>query len=175
MKVIESERLILRNLDLEDAPCMYEAWASDEEVTKFLTWKPHKSVEDTRKVLEGWVKEYENQGTYRFGLVEKESGELIGMIDVIGYHHENPVLGAALARSHWNRGYITEALKTFTSFLFQEGFTTIVAEAVRENYGSNRAIEKAGFTLVKTYMARIAEFDDKLYTKNSYRLYKGDK
>lgn len=175
MKVLEIERLILRPLALSDAPSMYEAWANDKEVTKFLTWKSHKSVGETRKVLEGWIKEYENQGTYRFGLVEKESGKLIGMIDVIGYHHGNPVLGAALARVHWNKGYITEALRTFTSFLFQEGFTTIVAEAVRENYGSNKAIEKSGFKLVKTYMARIADFDDKLYTKNSYRLYKDDK
>ena len=44
-KTIETPRLILRRFTLEDAPAMYRNWASDPEVTKFLTWPAHSSVE----------------------------------------------------------------------------------------------------------------------------------
>ena len=52
---IETERLILRKAKIEDAEAMFRNWANDPEVTKFLTWPVHGSVEITKKLLAGWV------------------------------------------------------------------------------------------------------------------------
>lgn len=51
---IETDRLILRRYVIEDADAMYKNWASDSEVTKFLTWQPHSSVEVSWGIIENW-------------------------------------------------------------------------------------------------------------------------
>ena len=58
-QIIETERLILRRFRLEDAQAMYDRWASDPEVTRFLTWPPHASADSTRQLLALWEKGYE--------------------------------------------------------------------------------------------------------------------
>ena len=60
-KTIETDRLILRQFRLEDAEYMFKNWASDPEVSKFLTWPPHKDVELTRTLLETWIEKYEDK------------------------------------------------------------------------------------------------------------------
>ena len=57
-QTIVTDRLILRRAVMEDAEPMFRNWASDPEVTKYLTWPPHESVAVTQKILEGWVSEY---------------------------------------------------------------------------------------------------------------------
>ena len=52
-KTIETKRLILRKFTLNDAEVMYQNWASEPEVTKYLTWQPHESVEVTKDVIKG--------------------------------------------------------------------------------------------------------------------------
>ncbi|MBQ1826989.1 MAG: GNAT family N-acetyltransferase, partial [Erysipelotrichaceae bacterium] len=56
---IETERLVLRRFRIEDAQNMYDNWASDPEVTRFLTWPVHQNVEGTRSLLESWIAQYE--------------------------------------------------------------------------------------------------------------------
>ena len=63
-------RLTLRRLALQDAQAMYDNWASDEVVPKFMSWDTHKSVEETTDILKKWVSEYEKPDYYhwaRFG------------------------------------------------------------------------------------------------------------
>ena len=64
-KRIETENLILRKFELSDAKAMYENWASDSEVTKFLTWKPIDSIEVSKHVIKSWIDEYENENFYQ--------------------------------------------------------------------------------------------------------------
>lgn len=49
---LETERLILRKLSLDDAENMFKNWASDDEVTKYLVWEAHKNLEVTKKYSE---------------------------------------------------------------------------------------------------------------------------
>ncbi|MBQ4523154.1 MAG: GNAT family N-acetyltransferase, partial [Lachnospiraceae bacterium] len=71
---LETERLILRRFVIEDAKAMYENWASEDEVTKFLTWPTHSSVEDTRFVLNHWINSYEKSDFYNWAIELKETG-----------------------------------------------------------------------------------------------------
>ena len=50
-KTLETQRLILRRFKVEDAPAMFQNWASDDEVTKYLTWPAHKNVQETENTL----------------------------------------------------------------------------------------------------------------------------
>ncbi|MFU0799653.1 MAG: GNAT family N-acetyltransferase [Xylanivirga thermophila] len=52
---IETKRLILRKIAISDAEDMFNNWASDNEVTKYVTWRAHKSIEDTRKIINFWL------------------------------------------------------------------------------------------------------------------------
>lgn len=171
MREIETARLNLRRLREGDESAIYNNWARDPEVTRYLTWNPHKDVSVTKAVLEGWLKAYSDAGTYRWGIEEKASGELVGMIDVVGYHHGNPVIGYCLSRSRWGRGYMTEAFGAVIALLREDGFGTIVIEAADANIGSNRVIEKCGFELVGTWEEKFSDFKDEILPVNSYRLF----
>ena len=146
---LETPRLILRPFVIEDASTMFSNWANDIEVTKYMTWHPHKDVEETKWLLNLWIKEYEDPKTYRYGIVIKDTNELIGSIDVVGYIDGNPEIGYCLSRKHWNKGYMTEAVKTLIQYLLKEGFPIIHVTAAVDNIGSNKVIEKCGFTFVK--------------------------
>jgi len=70
---IETKRLILRRFIAQDAPAMYENWAKDPEVTKFLTWAPHQSLSDSEAVLAEWIPLYENQSYYHWAIALNEN------------------------------------------------------------------------------------------------------
>lgn len=172
MRELETDRLRLRRVCASDAQAIFDNWASDDEVTKYITWNTHKSIEDTERILNIWLKEYENEPCYRYGIERKEDGELMGMIDVVGFRHGNPVIGYCSGRAFWNNGYMTEALRAVIDELFQDGYETIVIEAIRENIGSNRVIEKAGFTFVGSEERPLSRFKPQVVTLYSYKLHK---
>lgn len=110
MREIKTKRLFLRKLRSDDAESIFRNWASDSEVAKYVTWNVHKDINETKAILDMWLAEYDNDNCYRYGIENKADGELIGMIDVVGYHHGNPVIGYCSCRRYWGNGYMTEAL-----------------------------------------------------------------
>jgi len=72
---LETERLILRRFTVADADAMYRNWASDSEVTKYLTWPSHQSPEITKTLLTEWVKSYKKDNYYQWAIVLKENGD----------------------------------------------------------------------------------------------------
>ncbi len=150
---LETQRLILRPFRTEDAEAMFSGWASDPEVTKYLTWNTHESIDDTRAILEQWIGEYEKPERLNFAIVLKDTKQLIGGIDVVGYlggTGGTPVIGYNLARAFWNKGYMTEACKCLVAHLFSKGYREIRIDAMSENIGSIKVIEKCGGILLKT-------------------------
>lgn len=170
MRELETERLLLRRIRREDAQRIFDFWAGDPEVTRYLTWQPHTSVEVTELVMDHWLAEYEKPDTYRYGIELKESGELIGMIDVVEYLDGCPEIGYCSGRPAWGHGYMTEALQALCEMLFDEGFKTIFIRAQRENIGSNRVIQKAGFRFTGSFEAPQGRAKPQIVTINSYRL-----
>lgn len=145
-EIIETKRLILRKFKEDDAQEMYESWCNDPEVTKFMAWNKHENIGVTQIILDDWIKQYDNPETIRYGITLKDSGKLIGSIDVVRYKDGNPEIGYCLSRKYWNNGYTTEASKTFIEYLFKIGFNKILIQAVADNFASNRVIEKCGFS-----------------------------
>ena len=168
---LETDRLILRPFELDDAESMFNNWASDEEVTKYLTWNTHKSIEETKSVLAFWVNQYEKEERINFAIVYKENNELIGGIDVVGYLEGVPVIGYNLSRKYWNKGIMTEACKKVIELLFSLNHEKIIIEAMVENIGSNRVIQKCGGVYDSTYDDYIPK-KEKTVTINKYIVYK---
>lgn len=158
---LETNRLILRPFEYTDAGAMFNNWASDDEVTKYLTWPTHKSVEDTKYILDLWIKQYEKPERINFAITLKETNELIGGIDVVGYIDKTPVIGYNLSRKYWNNGYMSEACKAVVNYLFSLGYDTIRIDAAKENLASNKVIQKCGGIFIE-------EYNDYLPLKDKY-------
>ena len=145
---IETDRLILRPFAMEDAEAMYRNWASDDEVSKHLTWPTHTSVEISKMVLTDWTSHYPEPDFYNWAIVLKENGpEPIGNISVVGINKEvdAATMGYCMSRAHWRKGIMAEALTAVIAFLFDEvGFNRVEADHDPNNPASGRVMEKSG-------------------------------
>lgn len=148
-KTLETARLILRKFAVDDAESIYKNWASDPEVTKYLTWPTHSSVEVSRKVRESWVKESEKPDFYQWAIVLKELGEPIGSISIVRINEkaESMEVGYAIGRAWWGQGIVTEAFQEVIRFLFEEvGAGRVAARHDTNNPASGAVMRKCGLT-----------------------------
>lgn len=146
-KTIETSRLILRRFTMEDAQAMYDNWASDPEVTKFLTWPAHGSVEITQMVLSDWIKDYEKEDFYQWAIERKELGQPIGTISVVAHNDKAQIahIGYALGRSWWRNGIMSEALQAVMDYLFEQvGVNRIESRHDPRNPNSGKVMVKCG-------------------------------
>lgn len=171
---LETERLILRPFEIEDAFDMFSGWASDPEVTKYLTWNHHTNIEETKKILSIWVDQYEKKERINFGIVLKEEDKLIGGIDVVGYIEGVPVIGYTLSRKYWGNGLMTEACNKVLDFLFSLGYNKVRIDAEVENIASNKVIMKCGGKYQETYTEYFSN-KGKNRSVNKYLVRKGEK
>jgi len=144
---LETHRLILRQFRVEDAEDMFRNWASDPEVTRFLTWPAHQSVDVTRWLLGDWVSHYGDGGYFSWAIEWKETGGVIGSIAVVRLEEaiDEAEIGYCLGRAFWGRGIMPEALRAVMDYLFDTaGVNRITAGHDVNNPGSGRVMEKAG-------------------------------
>jgi [ribosomal protein S5]-alanine N-acetyltransferase len=162
---ITTNRLILRPLQLNDAEAMYLGWATDLEVIKYLSWKPHLSVEETKRIISYWISNYPDPKFYIWG-IQIINGPLIGTISIHSIHDgfERGEIGYALAKPYWNRGFVTEALQGLIDYAFGiVGFNRLEAHHALGNPASGRVLEKVGFQyegLHRQYYRSNAGFQD---------------
>lgn len=146
-KTIETERLILRRACMADAEPMFANWASDPEVTKFLTWPTHETVEISQWVMESWVSESQRENFYQWMIVLKEIGQPIGSISVVNMDDrvEKAEIGYCMGRKWWHMGIMTEALQAVMDFLFNDvGVNRIEARHDPRNPHSGGVMRKCG-------------------------------
>lgn len=147
-ETISTPRLRLRKPLLEDATGVFESYASDPEVTRFLTWRPHESIADALSAMLSRLSCWENGSEFAWLITpQDEAGTILGMISAIPdeRHRWRWSLGYVLARRYWGNGYMTETVRSVISTLFEEPGVHRVAAAVdEENFASARVLEKAG-------------------------------
>ena len=144
---IETERLILRPFVAEDAEDMYQNWASDPEVTKFLTWPTHASVEISKMLLNDWIPRYDDGGYFNWAIEWKGNGGVIGNISVVRLREDidEAEIGYCMSKAYWGRGIMPEALKAVMDYLFDTaGMNRVSACHDANNPKSGRVMEKAG-------------------------------
>ena len=173
MKEIETERLRLRRLKEDDAEDVFYSVTSSENVARYVTWHAHTDISETVAYIGYCIDDYKNLHCYRWGIELKETGALMGIIDVVGYNEGEPEIGYILGESYWGHGYMTEACRAVVKYLlFEEDFKTIYAEAHKDNIGSNRVIEKCGFHFIKEYNRPQSQSKPEIVTVNAYRINK---
>ena len=148
-QTIETSRLILRRAVREDAEPMFRNWASDPEVTKFLTWPAHSSIAVSEMVIGSWLQEYEKENYYQWMIVLKELGEPIGSISVVRQNDrvEEAEIGYCIGRPWWHRGIVSEALAAVIEYLFIEvGMNRVAARhdpiLTNEKYKGSALLQK---------------------------------
>lgn len=145
---IQTPRLYLRQFAMSDAAWAYDNWMSDGDVTEFLSWETHRSRDESERTIRNWILSYE------FGTMDwcitllKQKHEPIGSITAVQDFPEKGYceLGYCISKDHWGKGYMTEAVKAVTGFIFQNtDYSWIQARCDSENHGSRRCLEKCNY------------------------------
>ena len=143
---IRAARMLLRKPRGVDAPLMFSAYAQDPAVTRYRTWRPHADIAETRAVIDRFLAAWERQEEFCWLLFTSDAGQLIGSI-AARTEDDGFNLGFLLARSHWRRGYMPEAITVVVDWAFTQPWVSRVWAACDvENHSSARALEKAGFS-----------------------------
>ncbi len=151
MKVLlESPRLIFRELVAADAPLLFEM-DSNQEVHRYLGNSPLTNPEEAEAVVLFIQKQYRENGIGRWALIEKQSGEFMGWAGLklvkeeINGHSNFYDLGYRLMPKYWGRGYATEAAKTLVKFALETlKLKNLFAFVDPDNKASIRVLEKSG-------------------------------
>ena len=142
-----TERLTLRRYALCDAVSMYKNYATDERVTRFLSWEPYKRIEDVEAFLSSEMDEYQHQDKYHWAI--ELGGEVIGGISAVSIDESNHSceIGYGIGYEFWNKGITSEALLAVMKFFFSEvGMHRIMAKHNIENPASGKVMMKCGMT-----------------------------
>jgi len=143
---LETPRLILRVVTMGDLEDMF-AYSSDEEVTRFLRWGPHRALEETESYIRGVLREYEEGKDGPWGIEYRDTGRLVGSIHLmkINAQHCKAEIGFVLSRSYWNRGLMSEALKRVLEHSFESiGLNRIEGLCLVDNLAGIRVMKKLG-------------------------------
>ena len=143
---LETERLLLRKLVPEDADDIF-AYASDEEVAKYMTWDTHKTIDDSQQFINFTLDRYIKDDAGEWGIILKESGKLIGAAGFPWFDRKNSraEIGYVLGRRYWGKGIMPEAVRRILRFTFNElNLNRIECVHALPNEKSGRVMQKAG-------------------------------
>jgi ribosomal-protein-alanine N-acetyltransferase len=140
----------------EDAMEVFARYASDPEVTQFLGWPRHRSIEDTRAFLDFSALEWERwpAGPY---LIRSPDGRLLGGTGLGFEAPDRALTGYVLARDAWGLGYATEALTAMVDLARRVGVARLEAFCHPQHRASWHVLEKCGFVRDVTW-SRPTEF-----------------
>lgn len=142
-EIIETQRLRLRRPALNDAAFVY-SYASMEDVARYMMWKQHDDISQTRQFLERCIKVWEENTAFPWMIEEKETRRPLGMIELQLAGHM-ATMGYVLSKESWGQGYTTEAVIALRDWsLAQEEIYRFWSYGDIDNHASRRVIEKAG-------------------------------
>jgi len=144
--ILETERLLLRKLRISDDRDIFE-YAKNPEISRYVTWETHKSIEDARAFITWNLERYDKGEIGEWGIELKETGRIIGSIGFVELDTVNfcGTVGYALSKKYWGKGIMTEAVKRIIGFAFEEmGLNRVEAVHIPENEASGRVMQKAG-------------------------------
>ncbi|MEG0365870.1 MAG: GNAT family N-acetyltransferase [Coprobacillus sp.] len=145
--IIETKRLYLRELQIEDAPIM-SAYRSKEEVAKYQSWKTYSVDDASRRITQCLqIKEYNRVGSdYHLGIVLKENDLLIGDLFVEILNKKIFVLGYTLDSTYWSNGYATEIIESFMQYMkAQYKFKKVICYVYNDNIRSKKLLKRLAF------------------------------
>lgn len=161
---LQCDRLCLRPMHPIDAEDMF-SYAKREDVTEYLLWSPHPSVNYTADYLRYIQSRYALGDFFDWAIIDRESRRMIGTCGFtkINTDNDSGEIGYVLNPDFWGRGYATEAAKRVMEFGFDElGLHRIEARFMQGNERSLRVMEKLGMSFEGYHV-------DEIFVKGSYR------
>ena len=165
--MIETERLLLRPVKIEDAQDIFE-YATDLETGPMAGWPPHQTIEETKKIIAMWLAPDCKEQNY--AILYKPDNKVIGTMGVVHLNEKikdinNPFIknfldnkkevyeiGNTISKKYWGKGVSTECLTNMIDYLFETTNADIVVTChYAENLGSKRVQEKCGMRELGSY------------------------
>ncbi len=154
---IETPRLLLRPPRIDDAAAIFQRYANDTEVTRYLGWPRHHSISETEAFVAFSDAEWERWPAGPYLILSRETGAILGGT---GFGFETPTrasTGYVLARDAWGAGYATEALQAMVDLAPGLGIQRLHALVHPDHRRLYRVLEKCGF-LREALMPRHGQF-----------------
>ncbi|SFJ94968.1 MULTISPECIES: GNAT family N-acetyltransferase [unclassified Bacillus (in: firmicutes)] len=176
MKMLETERLMLRNWQESDYLDLYE-YASDGRVGPNAGWAPHKNIEESKSIINMFI---ENGDSY--AIVLKSENKVIGGL---GLHDRIPdeslkdlkqrEIGYVLNPKYWGKGYVPEVVNTVIKYGFEEMKLAIIWCGHYDfNLKSKRVVEKCGFNYKFSHDITLKQLEDKVVSSWFYNISKDE-
>ncbi|MGM0899528.1 MAG: GNAT family N-acetyltransferase [Bacillota bacterium] len=149
---LETPRLLMRKVTFKDLEDMH-AYTSSQEVTKYVPFPTHKTLEDTRKFIDFILEQYQINKKLLWGIQLRETQKFIGTIEFVSFEptHNKAEIAYILSDDYWGNGIMSEAANEVIKFGFQTlNLTRIQARTFKENIGSQKVLEKVGMTFEGT-------------------------
>jgi len=139
---LQTARLLLRPIEFDDAAAIFSNYAQDPEVCRFVLWRPHADVSETRAYIAGCLMATTSR---TYVLTRRDTNALVGALDLRDTGPGHIGFGYVLARPVWRQGLMTEALTACADWaLSQPGIWRFGDVCDAENVASARVMEKAG-------------------------------
>ncbi len=143
IREFETPNFIVRPISETDIDFAFDNWTQELEIAKYMTWKPHRTREDTESFILSCSKGWKNND-FTWIIETKHQKKIIGSFAARRIGHRVDI-GYLLIRKHWGNGYMPEVIKTFINEAFKiEGIQRVGAVCDIENTASRRAMEKGG-------------------------------
>ena len=135
---------MLRVPKLTDAVVLFDTYMQDPEVTLYVMWRPHMSVDQTIEFLKGCVTAWEGERRFPYVILLKETDNPIGMVE-LHISGSTVGIGYVIGRAYWGKGFVTEAVRAVVNWaLNQACIYRVCADCDVENTASVRVMEKVG-------------------------------
>jgi [ribosomal protein S5]-alanine N-acetyltransferase len=160
---LETERLKLIEITPIHAGSLFEILSLDE-VTRYYGTDTFRSIEEAKKLIDMFRKNFYEKRSMRWGIALNENNKFIGTLGLNGLQLKNKKaeIGYEIHPSYWRQGYTSEAIKEVLRYSYQElGLNRIGAVVYLENEASSNLLQKLGFK-------KEGELRDYLFQNNSY-------
>ncbi|MBQ3002794.1 MAG: GNAT family N-acetyltransferase [Clostridia bacterium] len=162
---LDTPRLRLRKLRLDDASLYYSRIGSRQEITKNMLWEPHRTPEESEASIRKALQRYSRGSCYRWAIAMKDDDSIIGIIELLRFDTADSSCSFAymLCPEFWDMGYGTEALRAVIAFAFSRmEVQRIEADHFADNPASGAVMRKAGMRYLGVEPAK--------YEKNSRKI-----
>ncbi len=168
------EQVALRPVTPADAAPAYERIQGREAILRWLVWRGPASVEEMARFFADWSRPVDDERSdYVFAIVLRDmsapdidtlaSERVVGTIGVRFGDKDAGDIGYWIAEEHWGRGIGTEAIRLVTRFCFEHlAVPSLCAWVFVGNHASRRALEKNGYTHMRTMIGKVERDGDVL-------------
>ena len=148
---LETERLLLREVQQEDLDDIFDCWMQDEDVSRYMWWKASNDKKDAEEFVAIELGNLEDERWNRWMIILKETNELIGTC--LGFYNDEEDhwdISYNLGKCYWGKGYVTEAMQEAMKYAVEHmGVKEIITTHAVENTASGHVLEKLGFVYEK--------------------------